>query len=281
LVALAEDNLLAAVALTDHDTTVGLPAAREAAGALPELRFIAGVEVSADSAGRTLHILGLGIDESSPHLQTLAARLRGARDERNPKIIAKLRALGIEITLEDALAVAADLRGPKTPSVARGSLRDDGEAEVLGRPHIAEALRRRGIVPSTREAFERYIGEGGAAYVRRHRPSPREAISAIRSAGGAAVLAHPAQLDCESSAELGGILRDLIHNGLNGIEVYHSDHTSEQIRLYLALAHRYELAVSGGSDFHGSGKCDPRLGHPRVPASAVTGELAELLGQGM
>ena len=281
LVALAETSLLAAVALTDHDTTAGLPAAREAASALPDLRFISGVEFSADLADRTLHILGLGIDESSPHLQALAARLRSARDERNPKIIAKLRALGVEITLEDALAVAVDQRMPQTPSVARGGPRGGRGAEVLGRPHIAEALRRKGIVPSTRDAFEQYVGEGGAAYVRRRRPSPRAAISAIRSAGGTAVLAHPAQLNCEDGTELERVLCDLIHDGLNGIEVYHSGHTAEQTRLYMALAHEYQLAVSGGSDFHGSSKPETRLGHPRVPASAVTGELAKLLGQGM
>lgn len=266
LIRLAEAEKLAAVALTDHDTTAGLAAARAAAAELPELRFVAGIEVSATFSSGTLHVVGLGIDENAAPLRQLSARLRAARDRRNPRIVAKLQAMGVKIDMADVLAVASSW--------------PQGDSRVVGRPHIAEAMRRSGCVATVEEAFDRYIGNGAPAYVPRQRPSSAEAVAAVRDAGGAAVLAHPVQLPCDKPGRLERIVRSLIREGLNGIEVYHTDHSDEQTARYLDLAGRLNLLVTGGSDFHGSTKPEARLGWPRVPIAAVSEDLARrLLGR--
>jgi len=258
LLALADRELLAAVAITDHDTVDALAPARAAAVRYPDLTFIPGVEVSARPPSGTLHILGLDIDEQTASLAALAGELRGARAQRNEKIVAKLQALGIDIDMNDVRAAA------ERPAVGE-------ESEVLSRVHIAEAMRRKGRVRTLDEAFDRYIAKGRPAYADRERPTAADAVAAIHEAGGLAALAHPIQL------RYGNRLQDLIHAGLNGIEVYHSDHTPQQTRLYLDLARRYELTVVGGSDFHGPNKPDVHLGIPRVPLAAITGQFAQRL----
>ena len=264
VVRLAEAKRLAAVALTDHDTTEGLAEARAAAREFPALRFVPGIEVSAQPPSGTLHILGLGIDEKGASLQKLAEFLRSARRERNPKIVAKLKELGAGLDMDDVLAVA-------TASGGRGS--------VISRMHIAEALSLKGHVKNISEAFKRYIGRGAPAYVERQRLTPRETIAAIRSAGGLAVLAHPAQLNCGNRAELERIVRELIRAGLEGIEVYHSDHSPLQTRMYLDMARRLGLGATGGSDFHGAAKPHVRIGSPKVSLAALGEELVgRLLG---
>jgi len=234
LIRLAERSRLAAVALTDHDTTEGLAAARHEAGKFPELHFVPGIEISARFPRGTLHILGLGIGETSAALQHLAARLREDRRTRNPKILARLQAIGAAIDMDDVLAAA----GPRP-------------GKIIGRLHIAEALRRKGYVRTTGEAFEKYIGDGKPAFIDKERLEPREAIAAILAAGGLAALAHPVQLNYDNRAQLERVLKSMIRHGLNAIEVYHTDHTPAQTRTYLDLAKRYELCVVGGSDFHG------------------------------
>ena len=268
LIRLADEAGLAAVALTDHDTTAGLAAARKAAEERPNLQFLPGIEVSAKCDRGTLHILGLGVDELCEVLQEMLARLRAARDRRNPKIVARLREMGIEIAMDEVLAVA------------RRGTEDLPPGDVVSRLHIAEVLQRKGFTRSTDEAFERLIGKGQPGYVERERPSPREAITAIHSAGGVAALAHPPQLNCTNYAQLEQTLRGMIRDGLDGLEVYHRDHTPAQTRHYLKLAGRYGLAVAGGSDFHGAAKGEAVLGRPRVPMAAVTGRLAEFLRSG-
>ena len=260
----ADARGLAALALTDHDTVDGLAEAREAARDLPELRFITGIEVSAQPPSGTLHLLGLGIDESGQAAGRLAQCLRDARDRRNPQIVEALRRQGLDITMDDVLAVAGG---------------HSGQGRVVSRVHIAEALRRKHFVPDTKTAFEKYIARDRPAYVERERLGPRETISAIHDAGGVAVLAHPPQLQYNNNAHLETILRSLLAAGLNGIEVYHSDHTPAQTRHYLDLAHRFDLAITGGSDFHGPVKPEVRLGVPRVPLSVVARHpsLARLL----
>ena len=262
LLALAERKRLAAVALTDHDTIDGLAAARAAAGRYPNLRFVAGVEVSAQPPSGTLHILGLGIDESTGPLARLLEYLRGARTRRNPKIVALCRKLGLKISRDDVLAAAAACGSPQ---------------EVISRVHIAAALLRNGCVRSEQEAFDKYLARGKGAYVERERMTPSDTIAAIRSAGGLAVLSHPVQLKYGNLAQLERIVRGLVDHGLEGIEAYHSDHTDRQVRQYLDLAKRFGLAVTGGSDFHGPVKPQVRLGIPRVPISMIEERFAERL----
>ncbi len=256
LVRLADEQGLAAVAITDHDTTAGLAEAQAAAENFPELQFIPGAEVSAQFPNGVLHILALDIDPQAPALTNLLEQLRQARRQRNPQIAERLRSLGMEITLADAEAIA-------------------GQAGVVGRLHFAMAMQQKGFVKTLGEAFGRFIGDGGPAFVDKERISPRDAIGAIRQAGGVAVLAHPKQLHCTNDAQLERILREFISHGLNGIEAYHSDHDIRQTRLYLDMAIKHNLTVTGGSDFHGSCKPNVTLGRPRVPLAALSGQLAE------
>jgi len=263
LVRRAEGKRLAAIALTDHDTTGGLARARAAAADLPNLQFIPGVEVSAKFPGGTLHILGLGIDEHAGPMSALTERVAASRRQRNPKIIARLQQLGLDITMDDVTATANSRRT------------EAAEAEIVSRLHIAETLRRKGHVRTTDEGFRRFVGTGAPGFVEKERPAPRRVIAAIRESAGVAVLAHPPQLNYANRAQLERILRDLIGDGLNGLEVYHTDHSPEQVRLYLDLARRFDLAVTGGSDYHGPAGAEAALGRPRVPVAAVAGELAE------
>ena len=261
LVVQADRLDLAALALTDHDTTAGLAAAQGAAERTPELRFVPGIEVSARFVGGTMHILGLGIDASSPAMEELTRRLRADREERNPKIIEKLRHLGIEITMEDVLAAAGRPAGNRPGT-------------ITSRVHMAEALRRKGVVRTAQEAFDRYLGAGAKAYVEKDRMAPSDVIGAVHDSGGLAILAHPVQLNCANTAQLERVVRELSHAGLDGIEAYHSAHSDRQTRLYRDLAERFGLAVVGGSDFHGSARPEAVLGRPRVPVAAVTGAAA-------
>ena len=258
IIELAESKRLAGIALTDHDTTEGLSAARTAARKFPSLKFVPGVEISARFPGRMLHIIGLGIDEKAPVLQASLQRLREARNERNPKIIDRLQSFDLDITMAEVLATARKMRGGRTE-------------QIVGRMHIAETLRQKGFVKTTREAFDKYIGEDAPGYVDKECMSPREAVAAIRSAGGVAILAHPVHLNYRNTAQLEQIIREMVAIGLEGIEAYHGDHSPEQVRLYLQIAMKHKLLVTGGSDFHGSAKPAATLGRPRVPLSVVIG----------
>ena len=215
-----------------------------------------GVEVSARFPGGTLHILGMGIDPSARPLRDLTRRLRESRNQRNPKMVARMRALGIDISM-------AQLR-----RCAGGGL--------VGRMHMAVLLRQKGCVRSLDEAFARYLGPGAAAFVDKERAEAAEAIDAIHGAGGLAILAHPAHLNCANAAQLRRVCRWLAHAGLDGVEAYHGDHTHAQTRAVLALAAEMGLLVSGGSDFHGPNAPQIRMGLPRTPLAAVEQLLAKL-----
>ena len=265
LVRLAEAERLAAVALTDHDTVAGLAEAGQAAESL-EVRFMPGIEISAVFAGGMLHILGLGINPDNERLQKTARSLRQARNERNPQMLAKLRELGMDISMDELVALAS---GPN-PS--------DADSVMVGRLHMARLLRMKGYVRSEADAFDRYIGAGGPAFVDKEKLTAREVIDAVHSAGGVAVLAHPVELKCANDTMLDRVVKSLVHDGLDGIEAYHSSHSNRQVRSYLDLARRLRLMVSGGSDFHGSAKSGVKLGRPRVPVEAVEQILARIAG---
>jgi len=258
VVRLAERKRLAAVALTDHDTVDGLAEARRAADALA-IRFIAGVEISAQFVGGMMHIVGLGIDPASRPLAAVMRKLILSRRQRNPKMFAKLRQLGVEVTPAEVRAAA-------------------GASRIVGRLHMAKVLCRKGYAKNIGDAFRRYIGYGAPAFVDKERLTPTQAIEAIHAAGGLAILAHPPHLCCASTARLEQVVRELAAAGLDGLEVYHSDHTAAQTRYHLKLVRRMKLLVSGGSDYHGPDKPDSRLGLPRVPLAAVEQLLAKLDG---
>jgi len=266
VIALADRIALAAVAITDHDTTAGLLEARTAAENFPDLHFVPGIELSAKFPSGTLHILGLGIDEQATSLYALTRNLVEARNQRNPRIIKRLQKLGMEIDISDVLAV---MSGSPTSASDR----------IVGRMHIAEALRRKGYVHSTAEAFQRYLGNTGAAFVDKETLTPREVIDPIHSAGGLAILAHPVHLDYENLAQLDFMVRRLVDAGIDGLEVVHSDHSPFQTRAYLQLARRLGLMITGGSDYHGQAKPNVKPGRPRVPLNLLGDKLKrKLLG---
>ncbi len=132
--------------------------------------------------------------------------------------------------------------------------------KVVGRPHIAAILLRKGYVGSIKQAFDKYLAPGGLAYFDKERLSPAKAISMILESGGLPVLAHPIQLRYHNDAELERLVKDLLDMGLAGIEVIHSDHGPELIEKFTALANRFNLLKTGGSDFHGTNKTRIQLG---------------------
>ncbi|MFZ5453779.1 MAG: PHP domain-containing protein [Thermodesulfobacteriota bacterium] len=242
VVRLAKDAGLKAMALTDHDTVDGLAEAL-AAGEELGVEVIPGVEISTRYAGDTMHILGYFLDFRSGRLAERLAVLQQARKDRNPKIIAKLNALGIPVTIEQVERLS-------------------GGGQV-GRPHIARALLESGYVTTMQQAFDIYLKNGGKAYVAKYRFPPAEALGMIREAGGVPVLAHPFTLELGSAGALRDLLRDLQALGLAGIEVFYADHSPEQEALYLKLAAELGLLVTGGSDFHGDNKPEVSLGKIR------------------
>src|SRR5688572_25090075 len=244
VVTLAHRAGLSALALTDHDTIGGVGEAALAAGSLG-IDFLPGIEISCEFPHPgTMHLLGYGVDPDSKVLRDLTRQLIDARDNRNPKIIAKLNDLGVAITMEEIEAEA-------------------GGGGVVGRPHIAAVLHRKGYVSSIKQAFDKYLGTTGAAYFDKERLSPRRAFELVRESGGLPVLAHPVQLRTTNDAELNRIVKDCVDMGLAGIEVIHSDHDDALVAKYTALAERYGLLKTGGSDFHGSNKKDIDLGLAR------------------
>ena len=227
--------------MTDHDTTAGLAACADACKQLGVI-FVPGIELSADpgsvrSDGEsrgTLHILGYGINDQNETLKKIEVQLREAREKRNPEMVDRLRELGVEITYDEVVALAG--------------------GNIVGRPHIAQVLVEKGYVRSMHEAFERYIGMRGAAYVRKDRLSAADAIAAIRNAGGIAVLAHPIQLGIDDPDDLEHVVAKLADSGLSGLETRHSDHDAAEVRAYTELAQSRNLLMLGGSDYHGSRK---------------------------
>ncbi|MGH7215556.1 MAG: PHP domain-containing protein, partial [Tepidisphaeraceae bacterium] len=211
--------------------------------------FISGIEISAEFPHPgTLHILGYGVDPQSQVLHDMTRQLIEGRDDRNPKIVAKLQALGVAISMEE---------------VEREAGKDKDPESVVGRPHVAAILLRKGYVSSIKEAFNKYLALGGLAYFDKERLSPRRALEMIRESGGLPVLAHPVQLRTGNDAELERVVKDLVDQGLAGVEIIHSDHSLELVEKYTALANRYGLLKTGGSDFHGTNKKDIDLGTAR------------------
>ena len=249
---------LGAIALTDHDTTEGLPVCA-AACRKARIDFAPGIEISADPGPPpdadpdspvrrgTLHILGLFVRHDATKLHEVRDRMRAARDSRNPAIIARLNDLRIRIDYEEVVELA---RGQGT--------------QIIGRPHIAQVLIGKGYAKSVQDAFTRYLRQGGPAYVRRDCLAAAEAIDAIHDAGGLAVLAHPVQLQITDPGRLEHFVRHLKDLGLDGIETRHSGHGPSDVERFEILADRYRLLTSGGSDFHGTRK-PVELGSQRVP----------------
>lgn len=249
---------VSAIALTDHDTIAGVAEARAEAERLG-IDFLSGIEISAaHPRPGTMHLLAYGFDEQHPQVRKLSAILAAAREERAERILAALRAAGVEIAMADVLAEGG-----------------------TGRPHFAGALIRRGYAIATREAFDRYLGGGGIAYVENNPLAAQQIIPMIRAAGGIVSLAHPFQLRRQTFAQLEAMVRELAEIGMDALETLHGSHDTEMVHRLTRLADRLELIATGGSDFHGANKPWIRLGQSanrRPVPRAVYDAILALLG---
>jgi predicted metal-dependent phosphoesterase TrpH len=239
LVALARETGLSALGVTDHDTVGGLPEATEAARAAG-LELVPGVELSVDYPHGQFHLLGYFVDFTSQALLDRLQYLQDYRFRRNEKMVALMQQAGLPITMED--------------------LEREAGGDVIGRPHMALALIRKGVVGTTQEAFDRYLADGKPFHIPKVKLGPAEAIDLLHSAGATTVLAHPKYLGVGDPSALRAELARLKELGLDGIEVYYSQHTEEETALYAEIARELGFVVSGGSDFHGASKPHVKLG---------------------
>jgi predicted metal-dependent phosphoesterase TrpH len=221
--------------ITDHDTFAGYDQA------LPEARaqgveLVCGIELSTKLHGHSVHLLGYFLgDDGLRGFRDWVLEMQASRRERNVRLAARLRELGFHITVEEAQA-----RG-------RG---------MTGRPHFAEIMVEKGYAANYRQAFDDYLDESARGYVYRREPQFAEAVAQILKSGGIASLAHPVRV----KGDVAAMMPELCDAGLNAIEAYHSDHGAKETELYLGLAKRYGLMVTGGSDFHGAPKPEVMLG---------------------
>ena len=235
---------LRAISITDHDSIDGSKAALKAG--IPEaLKFLTGVELSTAPPpflplSGSFHILGYGIDLENFALNRALKLLQKARENRNPAIIDRLNQLGFDITL-DQLAVSDD----------------NGQ---IGRPHIAQAMLQKGYVSSIDDAFDRFLGHDCPAYVDKPRISCQQAIDIIRDAGGIAVLAHPYLLNLTDQKNMEYLITKLKKMGIGGVEVYYPEHSPQATALYEMLARKFNLLMTGGTDFHGKLKPEIQMG---------------------
>jgi len=236
---------LKVISLTDHDSIAGIVPALKAVKAFPGLTFIPGVEISTDLADGEAHILGYFIDYTDPELEKALERFRDSRLGRGRGMVAKLDALGIKIDWSRVQEIAGD--------------------GAIGRPHIARAMLEKGYVATFEEAFDKYIGHGGPAYVEREKMTPEEAVALIVRSRGLPVLAHPFTVKDPEAMVI-----NLKAAGLIGIEAYYKDNTPEQTGATLRLAEKYGLIPTGGTDYHGIGDSrEVMLGGVEVPMAAA------------
>ncbi len=245
VVELAAEGGLEVIAITDHDSVEGIAAALEAAELFPPLKVIPGVEFNSDIPDGEVHILGYFIDYESQELGQTLRRLRRARRRRARRMIARLAELGIEVEWE------------RIEELAGGG--------SMGRPHIAQAMLEQGYISSLQEAFNRYIGRRGPAYVEREKLTPVGAVELVVKARGLPVLAHPASID-----GLEELLGQLKAAGLVGLEAYYNGYPRQTIDWLVDIGKRHGLIISGGSDFHGfGGGKETRIGGIDVPSACV------------
>jgi predicted metal-dependent phosphoesterase TrpH len=233
---------LRVLAVTDHDSTDGLASALDEAARHPPLEIVPGIEINCDVDGAEIHILGYYVDYEAAWFQGVCRVQREDRRERVRLIAARLAELGMPIDPDEVLALVRD-----------------GSA---GRPHVAQAMVKRGYVKSVREAFDKYLAAGKPGYVPRARLTAKDAVRLIRKASGVPVLAHPGLSDRDA------LIPGLIATGLMGLECYYREHSAVQTAGYLQLCREHGLAATGGSDFHGPAVGAATLGVPAVPMAS-------------
>ena len=221
------------IGLTDHDSISGW---QEATNSLrPGISLVPGAEISCQTTdGISVHILGLLFDSSNSELMNTLEKTRENRHGRMEKIIARINEAGIDITMNDVLAQLSD-------------------GATLGRPHLADALVKKGVVASRDEAFTQMLHNNSKYYVSHYSPTPEAAIALIKAAGGVSVIAHPMASHRGRTISL-ETFGSLIESGLDGIEVDHRDHSPDEKQQLIALANGSNLVMTGASDYHGNGK---------------------------
>jgi len=253
LISAAAKMGLAAITVTDHDTIDGLP---EAFGAAHNhnIEFVPGIELSISYYTGRFHMLGFFIDWNNSTLANRLKTLKENRVRRNDLMVARMTEMGLPITLEDILA-------------------ESGGGQV-GRPHMAMAMVKKGLVNTLQEAFDKYLADGAMAHFPKDKITVEEGLDLIHTASGIAVLAHPGQLKMADDVLLADLYK-LKEMGLDGMECYYNDHSTERTNDLLDMAKRVGLAVSGGSDFHGAAKPHVFLGKASngegVPANLLDG----------
>jgi len=261
LVREASERKVSVLALTDHDTVSGIDEALEA-GLRLGVEVIPGVELSVKQEPGTLHLLGYFLDHRDLEFQGRLRKIQKVREERNLGILEKLNALGVPITFSE--------------------VEKEAGGGQIGRPHFAAALIKKGAVKSFDEAFRRFLANGAPAYLKRDSLEPREGIRMIQEAGGIAVLAHPRSLMAKTEGEFERTLSELAKSGLDGIEVYCSSQGAKESEFYKKMALKYDLFITGGSDFHGAKGASVQLGilgtHGRMNDSIVE-EIRSYLGR--
>lgn len=264
LIRKASEAGLEAIALTDHDTLQGLPEAVEA-GKEFGVEVVPGCELSVESpeGAGWIHIVGLWVPPDAEPLQKAFDWVIEGRETRNHEIIAKLRTLGINITYEGVVARAGG---------------------TVGRPHIAQEMMSLGVVDSVHHAFGEYLGDNGKAYVPKRKLTMRQSIDVLREVGATSILAHPFMLG-PSTALVESVISDLKDMGIDGMEVFYTEHDEPATALFARLAEKYDLLVSGGSDYHGSVKPGTRLavgkGNLNVPYSLLEAMKEERRDRGL
>jgi len=251
LVAEAARCGLSALAVVDHDTIGGIKEAQEAS-LINQIELIPGIEFSTEYDGQEAHILGYLIDYGKQDLIRKLEEVKQDRLERIHRILNKLKGIGKDLAPEEVLAVAG--------------------SGTIGRLHIARAMVKKGLVGTTQEAFQKYIGDKCPAYIAGFRFSPKEAINAIKDAGGIPVLAHPYTVDKDE------FFHQIISDGIMGLEVYYPEHTQSMINFYLSIVKEHGLLATGGSDFHGGAKPQIQLGAMKIPYDLVE-KLKEVRNQ--
>jgi predicted metal-dependent phosphoesterase TrpH len=221
------------IGLTDHDSISGW---QEATNSLrPGISLVPGAEISCQTTdGISVHILGLLFDSSNSELMNTLEKTRENRHGRMEKIIARINEAGIDITMNDVLAQLSD-------------------GATLGRPHLADALVKKGVVASRDEAFTQMLHNNSKYYVSHYSPTPEAAIALIKAAGGVSVIAHPMASHRGRTISL-ETFGSLIESGLDGIEVDHRDHSPDEKMQLITLAKESNLVMTGASDYHGNGK---------------------------
>ena len=241
VVELAKNAGLDAFALTDHDTTAGVPEALEKGRDL-NIEVIPGIEVSSSFDGTEIHILGLFVNSDDPVLAAMLEKMRISRDRRNEKMLENLAADGISFTKEE--------------------LCGDNPDTIITRAHIAHALVAKGICAGMDQAFKKYLQYGGRYCPQKEHLSPEEVVKTLISNGAFVALAHPFQYKFgdKKTEELIAHMADL---GMKGLEVYHSSNNKLESMKLQEMAVRHHLLPTGGSDFHGGNKPDISIGTGR------------------